>query len=83
MTITLRRWGKGLAVRIPPEVAEAGGLADGSQVELTIEPGRVILCPLGKPRPNLLELVARITEDNLHGETDWGPPVGREVLEDY
>ena len=25
------------------------------------------------------ELVAHITPDNRHDETNWGPPVGREV----
>jgi antitoxin component of MazEF toxin-antitoxin module len=28
---------------------------------------------------DLDELVAGITEENRHGETDWGPEVGREV----
>jgi hypothetical protein len=25
------------------------------------------------------QLVARITDENRHDETDWGPPVGREA----
>ena len=25
------------------------------------------------------ELIAQITPDNRHDETNWGPPVGREV----
>ena len=25
------------------------------------------------------ELIAHITPDNRHDETNWGPPVGREV----
>jgi antitoxin component of MazEF toxin-antitoxin module len=30
-------------------------------------------------RERLAELVSGITDDNRHAETDWGPPVGREV----
>ena len=31
------------------------------------------------PKVTLRDLVARITPENLHGEQDWGKPVGREV----
>jgi hypothetical protein len=30
------------------------------------------------PKPTLDELVARITDENRHGETDWGEVVGNE-----
>ena len=30
------------------------------------------------PRFTLEELVNQITPENVHGETDWGPPAGRE-----
>jgi hypothetical protein len=29
----------------------------------------------------LEELVARITDENRHEEVDFGPPVGREILD--
>jgi hypothetical protein len=32
-----------------------------------------------RPRHSINELVAGITDENVHPETDWGPPVGREV----
>jgi hypothetical protein len=35
--------------------------------------------PLPAAKPTLEELVARITDDNRHPETDWGEPVGEEV----
>jgi len=31
----------------------------------------------------LEDLVARITDENRHEKIDWGPPVGREILEPY
>jgi hypothetical protein len=32
-----------------------------------------------KPRYTLDELLSGITEENKHGETDWGPAVGNEA----
>jgi antitoxin component of MazEF toxin-antitoxin module len=29
----------------------------------------------------LKELVAKITPENRHGETDWGPDVEKEIVE--
>lgn len=31
------------------------------------------------PRRSLHELLREVTEENRHGEIDWGQPVGREV----
>ena len=43
-----------------------------------IESTRVLTVPDAK-RYNLEEMLATITPENLHGEIDWGPPVGKEV----
>jgi hypothetical protein len=34
---------------------------------------------LPEAKPTLEELVARITDENRHSETDWGEPVGEEL----
>lgn len=44
-------------------------LPDGTEVEVDL-PG---------PTPLLEELVAGITDDNRHDETEWGPAVGNEA----
>jgi len=31
--------------------------------------------------PTLKELVAKITPESRQGETDWGPDVGKEIVE--
>jgi antitoxin MazE len=41
---------------------------------------RVELRPIEKI-PTLEELVAQITPENRHEETDWGPDVGKEIVE--
>ncbi|MFL6233345.1 MAG: hypothetical protein ACJ76N_09450 [Thermoanaerobaculia bacterium] len=36
--------------------------------------------PPSMPPLTLEELVTQITDENRHEEFDWGPPVGREIL---
>ena len=74
---TVSKWGNSLALRIPAAFADAIGLAEGAEVALKVSGGRLIV----KPAPNkydLKQLVAKITPNNRHDETDWGKPVGKE-----
>jgi antitoxin MazE len=54
-------------------------VSEGTSVELKVENGRLIVAPQPKPKCSIKELVAGITPENLHGETDTGSPLGREV----
>lgn len=72
------RWGDSLVVRIPNTVAEEFRLKTGDWVVIDASEGRV---ELRRATPTLEELVAGITPENRHGETDWGPDAGREILE--
>lgn len=78
MRARIARWGNSLAVRIPKDCAEELGLAEGGAVEMTVAERRLILAPLQREY-SLEELVAGITPENLHSETDWGEPKGKEV----
>ena len=76
--IQLSMWGNSLAIRIPRELAKDAGLAEGDQLELKLnKQGQIVLRP-ARPRYKLSELLARVTPENLHGETDWGASVGKE-----
>jgi len=37
-----------------------------------------IVVRLAQPAYTLRELLGKVTPENRHGETDWGPPQGRE-----
>ena len=64
------RWGNSLAFRIPRHLADAAGLAEGRDVELEVEDGRLVV----RPRPPTLEmLLAGITAENLPESTDDAP----------
>ncbi|MEI8376708.1 MAG: AbrB/MazE/SpoVT family DNA-binding domain-containing protein [Planctomycetota bacterium] len=79
MLARIQKWGNSLGLRIPKALAADARVAEGTSVELNVENGRLIVVPRRKVKCSIEDLVARITPENLHGETDTGTPVGREV----
>jgi antitoxin MazE len=78
MRTTVSKWGNSLAVRIPLAIAKQASLNEGDCVALTLDgDGAIVLRPTRR-KYELLELVARITPQNRHRETDWGQPQGEE-----
>ena len=71
----IQKWGNSLALRIPRHVAERAGLYEGAEVEVEGQGDSVLV---KRPKPTLKELVAKITPESLHEETDWGTSVGKE-----
>jgi len=74
------KWGNSLAVRIPKGIAAQARMKEGDAVELKAAKGRIEVRRANRI-PSLEELVAQITPENRHPETDWGPDVGREKIE--
>jgi antitoxin MazE len=79
MTTRVHKWGNSLALRIPKPFAEEAGLEPDSVVDITVKDGSLLITPTPKRKRQLQELLSGITEENRHGETDWGKPVGREI----
>jgi len=76
----LAKWGNSLAVRIPKAVAEQAMMQEGDSIVIEALEGIIELRPAERI-PTLEELVAQITPENRHKETDWGPDRGKEVVE--
>ena len=80
MRIRVQKWGNSLAVRIPKVFAAEVCLKSGALVDLSLADGKLLLQPVEEdPIPTLDELLSGLTPESLHGEIDWGPPVGRET----
>ncbi len=79
MRARVQRWGNSLALRIPKAFAAETALESGSEVELSLDEGRLVITPLEVPAYRLDDLLDLVTTKNLHGEIDSGPAVGREV----
>ena len=74
----IAKWGNSLAVRIPLAIAKQANLAEGDSVKLALDgEGGIVLRP-ARRRYELSDLVAQITPENRHRETDWGRPQGKE-----
>ena len=78
MRARAQKWGNSLAVRIPKAIAEEAGVGEGDDVEIQVV-GEIIQIRRCRADPTLSELLAGVTADNLHDETDLGPPQGREA----
>jgi antitoxin MazE len=78
MNLQVGKWGNSLAVRIPGTYAKELALEEGAELEVTRVDGGLLLRPC-KHQYTLEELLAHITPENIHGETDWGSAVGRET----
>ncbi|MCS6288042.1 MAG: AbrB/MazE/SpoVT family DNA-binding domain-containing protein [Nitrospira sp.] len=80
MKTTAQKWGNSLAIRIPKSVAVQIGLRAHDPLEIVVNNGNVVLKPHLRRVYRLEDLVIRITAKNMHGELDFGGPVGREAL---
>jgi antitoxin MazE len=76
---TVSKWGNSLAVRIPAHAADSVGLSEGSEVDIAIKAGTLVIKASRPRRYNLKELVDQITPENRPPLIKWGKPVGREV----
>lgn len=78
---TVSAWGKSTAVRIPSALVKRAGIRVGQTVKLESTAEGVITISAVRERPNLAEMLSRVTPENLPDEADisWGRPVGTEV----
>jgi antitoxin MazE len=72
------RWGNSQAVRLSKEVLRQAQLREGDELTVRAEQGRIALESTAL-EITLEKLVAGITPQNRHDETDWGKRVGNEV----
>lgn len=81
MNTTLRKWGNSIGLRIPKGLLAELNLSENSTVDIRAEGGRLIVAPKRerKWKYSLDQLLAGVTETNVHPETDWGIRVGDEA----
>ena len=78
MRSRVSRWGNSLAIRIPASFSREVRIEAGDAVELQVEDGQLVVKPVRKTY-TLDQLLAGVTDENLHEETDWGQPMGNEA----
>ena len=68
-----------MAVRIPEGLASEAGISEGDSFALALQPDGNIVLRFSRSRYELAKLVAGITDENVHAETDWGKSEGKEI----
>ena len=74
----MKKWGNSAAVRIPATVMEAANIRLEDVVEISGKEGQIILKRVRSQGYDIDNLINRITSDNLHKPSDFGPPQGKE-----
>ena len=71
----IAKWGTSLAIRIPKAIVQQWGVREGSAIEIIPRGDYVVL---RKEAYDLAEMLAQVTDDNLHAEQNTGPIQGNE-----
>jgi antitoxin MazE len=83
--VTIGKWGNNLALRLPGEVAATSGMSDGDLVDMFAVADEIVI-RRAAPKFTLAQLFAGKTAEEWRalyaGAYDWGPDVGREIIED-
>ncbi len=74
----IQKWGNSLAVRIPRGFAEQLMIQQGSEVDLSLDGDRLVIKPKRREL-SLSQLLAQVTDENIHDEIATGEPTGCEV----
>jgi antitoxin MazE len=80
MPTRVQKWGNSLGVRIPRSLAEQIGLGAGSAVSLSAKDGELLVKPARPTRLSLDELLAEVSDSNLHSSVETGSAVGAEIF---
>ena len=67
-------------MRIPRSLAEQIGLGAGTEVSLSAKDGELVVKPALPTRLSLDDLLAGVTDENLHSSVDTGEAVGLEIF---
>jgi len=74
----VQKWGNSLALRIPKAIALEAGLQLDSAIDMSVASGKIVVEAIPAPAYELDEMLARVTDENLHAEVDTGSSMGNE-----
>ena len=80
MLTRVQKWGNSLGVRIPRGLAEEVGLVAGTEVSLRSKDGQLVVKPALPTRLSLDDLLAGVSESNIHSSADTGSAIGAEIF---
>jgi len=79
MLSKLIKIGNSLCIRLPAVFTKELKLSENSPVEIKTDNEKIIIAPVELKKYDSKELFSKISEENLHSETQTGKAMGREV----
>ena len=79
MQVVLEEAEDRVILSLPKSFFSTSPMTPGSLVDVSLADDKIVLAPARRSKYTTEELLAGVTDDNIHPETDWGPPVGKEV----
>lgn len=78
MVVQFAMWGNSVALRIPSAFAKEISALAGSEADITVQDGKLIVTPIKAPVYSLDQLLAGMTSENLHEEYKATSALGNE-----
>jgi len=78
MKTKIQKWGNSLGVRLPKSITEEKSLRAGTGVSVRIKNNQIVIEPV-EDELSLASMLAEVSTNNLHRETDWSDARGNEV----
>lgn len=79
MQTKIQKWGNSLGLRIPRSFAAEAQVEEGSNVDLSVENGQLLVRPLRMRKYSLPALLRGVSRRNSHREISTSGAGGREV----
>jgi antitoxin MazE len=81
MKAQIKKWGNSFALRIPKSLASEINLKIDTPVEISSDKQKksIIIKRINEKKYSLENLLAGVTDKNIHKEFETGKPVGKEI----
>jgi len=80
MLTKVQKWGNSLALRLPKILDDEVSIKFDSPVEIMVRDHSIVIEPVRKRKIfDLDQLLSDVTQENCHGEADFGIPTGKEI----
>lgn len=78
MKTKIQKWGNSLGVRLPKNITEQKALREGTGVFVVIRDNQIVIEPADEDS-SLDTLLASVSAENIHAESEWSEARGNEV----
>lgn len=85
ITRQTQEWGNSTGIRLPKKVLKTAQWKHHQEVAIDVRGSSVVLTPVKTHKdslPTLAQLLKDVIPEKVHGEIEWGPDRGKEIIHD-